>query len=285
MLMQSVVDHLATLLLVDLQATLLIVGAEVVLRVIHLNGAGTDLTLLTIGGGGLTPLIIAGVDHTHLTTVGAVLILVPVPLIVGLQMTAAIGGVTVLTLHMTPDMMTVTIGGVIDHTLHMTPNTMTVTIGGVTVHTLHLSHRMADTMEGTVIVQFPEVLHRRKGEALGGAIHVVLAPNGGLTQEARGGATLRVYPQGLGRVFPVGGHPSGVTLEGATLGALLGAQVQVLDLSQDLLALGLLHRNHHKMNLTVLCIRAVLYRYLAVQASFCICGSLFFSLFFSYAVT
>lgn len=253
MLMQSVVDHLATLLLVDLQATLLIVGAEVVLPVIHLNGAGTDLTLLTIGGGGLTPLIIAGVDHTHLTTVGAVLILVPVPLIVGLQMTAAIGGVTVLTLHMTPDMMTVTIGGVIDHTLHMTPNTMTVTIGGVTVHTLHLSHRMADTMEGTVIVHFPEVLHRHEGEALGGAIHVVLAPNGGLTQEARGGATLRVYPQGLGRVFPVGGHPSGVTLEGATLGALLGAQVQVLDLSQDLLALGLLHRNHHKMNLTVLC--------------------------------
>lgn len=268
MLMQSVVDHLATLLLVDLQATLLIVGAEVVLPVIHLNGAGTDLTLLTIGGGGLTPLIIAGVDHTHLTTVGAVLILVPVPLIVGLQMTAAIGGVTVLTLHMTPDMMTVTIGGVIVHTLHMTPdtmtvpfggmivqtlhmtpNTMTVTIGGVTIHTLHLSHRMADTMEGTVIVHFPEVLHRHEGEALGGAIHVVLAPNGGLTQEARGGATLRVYPQGLGRVFPVGGHPSGVTLEGATL----GAQVQVLDLSQDLLALGLLHRNHHKMNLTVLC--------------------------------
>ena len=62
-----------------------------------------------------------------------------------------------------------------------------------------------------------------------------------------------MYPQGLGRVFPVGGHPSGVILEGATLGALLGAQVQVLDLSQDLLALGLLHRNHHKMNLTVLC--------------------------------
>lgn len=246
--MQSVVDHLATLLLVNLQVTLLIVGAEVVLPVIHLNGAGTDLTLLTIGGGGLTPLSIAGVDHTHLTTVGAVLILVPVPLIVGLQMTAAIGGVTVLTLHMTPDMMTVTIGGVIVHTLHMTPNTMTVTIGGVTVHTLHLSHQMADTMEGTVIVHFPEVLHCHEGEALGGAIHVVLAPNGGLAQEARGGATLRVYPQGLGRVFPVGGHPSGLTLEGATRGALLGAQVQVLDLSQDLLALGLLHRNHHKMN-------------------------------------
>lgn len=255
----SVVDHLATLLLVDLQATLLIVGAEVVLPVIHRNGVGTDLTLLTIGGRGLTPLIIVGIDHTHLTTVGANLMLVPVPLIVGLQMTATIVGATVLTLHMIPGMMTAPIEGVTLLTLHMTPDMMTVTIGGVIVHTLHLTHRMVDTMEGNIIVHFPEV-HHREGEAPGGAIHVVLAPNGGLTQEARGGATLGVYPQGLGRVFPSGGHPSEVTLEGATLGALLGAQVQVLDLSRDLLALGLLHRNHHNMSYVVykgLCFRDI----------------------------
>lgn len=200
----SVVGHLAILLPIDLQATLLIVGAEVVLLVIHLNGAGTDLTLLTMEGGGLTPLIIVGVDHTHLTTVDAALILVPVPLIAGLQMTAIIRGVTALTLHMSPDMMTATIRSVVVLTPHMTPDMMTVTTGGVTIHTLHMTHWMTDTIEGTDTCQFPEVLYHHEGEALEGAIHVVLPPNEGLTQgevitaaflqdqEARGGATLGV---------------------------------------------------------------------------------------------
>lgn len=198
----SVVGHLAILLPIDLQATLLIVRAEVVLLVIHLNGAGTDLTLLTMEGGGLTPLITVSVDHMHLTIVDAALILVLVPLIAGLQMTAVIRGVTALTLHMSPDMMTATIGSVVVLTLHMPPDMMIVTTGDVTIHTLHMTHWMADTIEGTDTCQFPEVLYYHGGEALGGAIHVVLPPNEGLTQGevittaflqdqgARGGATL-----------------------------------------------------------------------------------------------
>lgn len=118
---------------------------------------------------------------------------------------------------------------------------------------------MTIIIEDIDTIQFLEVLHGHEGGAPGGAIQAVQgqAPGEAIhaaflqDQRAQGGAILGVYLQGQGRVHPLEGYPSGKTPVIFTLGALPGAEVQVPDLSRDLLPLGLLHRSC-KMNFNVL---------------------------------
>lgn len=205
---------------------------------IHLNEAGADLTLLTTVGVDPIHLIMGGTDH----------ILVLILLTVGLQM-AAIEGVSAPTHHMTQDMMIATIQGGNDPTLHITRGMMMATIEGGIDPTLHMTLGMIllmnVTIEDTDIIQFLEVLHHQEG-ALGGAILVVSPPNRReaqdqailtaflLDQGARGGATLGAYPQDQGKVSHVEVCPSGEMSVRYTLGAPLGARVQVPDPSLDL---------------------------------------------------